>query len=70
MHNPIIINHLLILQNEKIVLSFNRICVLLLGLVGNFVFMAYRASLTTELSTRRERMPFRDLHGLSESGFE
>ena len=49
---------------------FDRICVLLLGLVGNLIFMSYRASLTTELSTRREKMPFRDLHELSESGFE
>ena len=32
--------------------------------------MAYRASLTTELSTRREKMPFRTLEELSESGFE
>ena len=43
---------------------------LLLGILGNFVFMAYRASLTTELSTRREKMPFRTLEELSESGFE
>jgi len=36
-------------------------------LTGNFIFMMYRAALTSELSVWNLKMPFRDLQELSEN---
>ncbi len=38
--------------------------------VANIVFMCYRASLTSELSNRKVRMPFYDLEGVLHSDFQ
>ena len=36
---------------------------------GNVIFMAYRASLTSELSTRRAKLPFHNLQGFQDSDY-
>ena len=39
-------------------------------LLGSFIFMCYRSSLTSELSVRRIRDPFNGLKGLIDSNFK
>ena len=55
-------------------IAFNgelTIRILLLGtfLTGNFLFMGYKASLTSELSVRERIIPFDSLKGFSESDY-
>ena len=46
-----------------------KVLTLLLLLAGNLIFMAYRASLTSKLSVRREKMPFDTLEAFAKSHF-
>ena len=39
-------------------------------LVGSIIWMAYRASFTTELSVRKLSLPFNDLESLSKSDYK
>ena len=46
-----------------------RLLLLFAFLLGNLVFMVYKASLTAELAARRERLPFNRLEHLLESDY-
>ena len=39
-------------------------------LVGSVIWMAYRASFTSELSVRKLKLPFNDLESLSKSNYK
>ncbi len=47
-----------------------RVLLVFAFLSGNIVFMSYRASLTAELSVRREAMPFSNVEELMESDYK
>ena len=47
-----------------------RMVTFVILLIGIFVFMSYRASLTSELSTRRNKLPFTDMNGLLASPYQ
>lgn len=47
-----------------------RVLLFAIFLAGNVIFMSYRASLTSELSVRDSRMPFKDLEGLLATDYD
>ena len=46
-----------------------KLFVFIIFFFGNIVFMSYRASLTSELSIRREKMPFNSVQGMYEANY-
>ena len=50
--------------------KFSRIFVFLSCLTGSFLFMAYKASLTSKLAIKRMELPFRNMQELLDSDYD